>query len=382
MEQAKLNESSALKIVHLITTLDTGGAEVMLLRLLSRMNPDLFSNSVVSLIKPGVIGSRIHSFGIPVRHLGFSLGRISFSGLVKLYCFLRKIRPDILQTWMYHANILGSVTAVMSGIPVIWNIQASIRQIRGYKPLTLLLVALGSVLSRPTRAIVFNSMKGMLDHEKIGYRSRRNLFIPNGFDTDDYRPNPAIRDEVKKELSIPDNTLCVGLLARFHPVKDHRLFLEAAQIINQKGICAHFILCGDRVDCDNQELMKWIGELHLSSVVHLLGRREDMPSIMTAMDTIVSCSVSEGFSNVIGEAMACGVPCVVTDVGDSSLIVGETGRVISSRSPDALAQAVVDLLQSPEKRKALGDRARNRIKEHFSLDEVVKKYETLYLQVT
>ncbi|MEW5910395.1 MAG: glycosyltransferase, partial [Thermodesulfobacteriota bacterium] len=275
---------------------------------------------------------------------------------------------------------LGSIASALNGkIPVIWNIQASIRQREAYKPMTALMVALGWGFSRLTHGIIFNSLNGKEGHEKIGYISRKNLFIPNGFDLDLFRPDEQSRKQVQEELAVPEHAPCIGLFARFHPVKAHHIFLEAAEKILNVQRKARFILCGEGCDERNELLGAWIHKFHLLNSVHLLGRRDDMPKVMAAMDLVVSCSLSEGFSNVIGEAMACEVPCVVTDVGDSSLIVGETGSVIPPNDPEALSEAVLKILDmSREERKNLGHKARIRIQDHFSIQAVVEKYETVY----
>jgi glycosyltransferase involved in cell wall biosynthesis len=368
------------KILHLITTLDTGGAEIMLLRLLSRMNSTRFSHSVISMTSAGEIGKEIRKLGTPVYNLGFSLGKPSLTGLKKLIRLLRITRPDILQTWMYHANILGSFGSFFAGkIPVIWNIQASTRKLEEYKPMTALMVGIGGGLSRLTQGIIFNSMNGKEGHERIGYFSKQNLFIPNGFDLDLFRPDDRSKKEVKEALSIPLSLPCIGLFARFHPVKGHLIFLEAARSILDSQIDAHFILCGEGCDEKNKILQGWIQKLKLIKSVQLLGRRTDMPRIMASMDLVVSSSLSEGFSNVIGEAMACGVPCVVTDVGDSSLIVGDTGEVIPPHDSNALAQGIIKILGIPcKERSILGQKARARIQDHFSIQTVAARYEAFY----
>jgi len=191
------------------------------------------------------------------------------------------------------------------------------------------------------------------------------------------------RSSVRAELGLDVGTPLIGLVARYHPMKDHANFLTATSLLAKQDPTAHFLLVGPNVDASNQELSAKIATLGLQERVHLLGERRDIPRINAALDIASTTSCwGEGFPNVIGEAMACGVPCVVTDVGDSALIVGETGRVVPPRDPRALAAAWRDMLQMDrETRGGLGERARARIVTHFSLNEIARRHEKLYTEI-
>jgi len=356
----------------------------MLVKLLSRLNEHRFSNHVVSIALPGTVGDQIRSMGISVSHLGFQHNKMSFSGTISLVKLIRKFRPDILQTWMYHADLLGLVAAKIAGTgKVIWNIRTTRGKFSQYKWPTFMVIRLCCMLSRFPNAVIVNSHKGMVDHRKLGYSPKRFVMIPNGFDLDVYKPSQNSRKRIRTELLLTERTPCVGFFARFDPIKGHRIFLQAAKFICKNVKDTHFIFCGHHMDTNNVVLNSWIKEFDLENAVHLLGHRDDISDIMAAMDTIVSCSFNEGFSNVIGEAMACGIPCVVTHVGDSAQIVGKTGKVIPSGNPVHLARAVLDLLtMSVEKRKTLGNMARERIGKHYALDEIVNRYKRLYVDVT
>lgn len=372
-----------VKVLHLITTLDTGGAEMMLYKLSATFNSSLISHYVVGMTELGSLGKQIQATGTPVICLGFTRGKASLSGMIKFVKILRKIHPDIVQTWMYHANILGLLGGkLFTKAKVAWNIRATVRKFSEYKILTLVTLYLGRLLSRMPDAVVFNSQAGIRDHRKLGFRPKETVYIPNGFNLDLFQPNRSIRNEMRNKLSINEDTPCVGFFGRFEAIKGHRTFFEAAWHITQKIHDIHFILCGEMGDKNRPVLQTWIDEFHLDQKVYLLGSRSDIHKIMPTMDTIVSSSKSEGFSNVIGEAMACGVPCVVTKVGDSALIVGSTGKVVPAENPIEMAQAVIDLLtMSQKKREALGIQARKRIKTHYSLEHITKQYEALYRQL-
>jgi glycosyltransferase involved in cell wall biosynthesis len=205
------------------------------------------------------------------------------------------------------------------------------------------------------------------------------VLIPNGFDIDTFRPDPAARHDVRRELGLPPETPLIGLVARYDPAKDHRTFLRAAAWLHQIAPDVHFVLCGDDVDWHHPELATWIDRSGLRGACHLLGRRHDVQRLHASFDVATLTSLSEGFPNVVGEAMACGVPCVATDVGDAAWIVGETGRIVPPRDPQALADAWHALLTLPsQERQTLGLAARARIAEHFALPGVIDQYAALY----
>ena len=220
-------------------------------------------------------------------------------------------------------------------------------------------------------------------HTALGYAEDKMVVIPNGFDLAAFKPDSKARVAVREELGIYQEALLIGLVGRFDPQKDHRNFVAAAARLRTDYTQVHFLLCGDGVNWNNAELTGWIGEAGLRQQFHLLGRREDMPRLTAALDiSSTSSSYGEGFPNVIGEAMACGVACAITDVGDSAFIVGETGLVVPPRDPEALAHAWKKLIEmGPEGRQKLGETARKRILENFSLPDIVARYEALYKEV-
>jgi glycosyltransferase involved in cell wall biosynthesis len=216
-------------------------------------------------------------------------------------------------------------------------------------------------------------------HTDVGYASDKMIVIPNGFDLNSFKPDREARLSVRGELGIPEDAFIIGSVARFDPQKDHGNFIKAAAILRADVPNVNFVLCGDGIIYDNAELTQWIDTKGLREHVHLLGRREDIPGVINALDIVSSTSFSEGFSNAVGEAMACGVPCVVTDVGDSAFIVGDTGRVVPPKDPAALALAWRDLIEMDEEaRRRLGDEARRRIEKSFNLPIITRRYEDLY----
>jgi glycosyltransferase involved in cell wall biosynthesis len=371
-----------MKIVHVISGLTTGGAEMMLYRLLSFRNDTALAAEVISLVTIGSMGEKVRALGVPVRALGMRRGVPNPSGLYRLVRWLRKDPPDVIQTWLYHADLIGGLAAKLAGgIPVAWNIRHSNLDAIGDKRLSRWTAYTCARLSRwlPTR-IVCCSEASQRTHIALGYAADRMVVIPNGFDLTAFRPDPAARLSVRQELGIPAEAPLIGLVGRFHPQKDHRTFIHAAAQLHAHAPEARFLLCGDEVTWKNTELASWLEVAGIRQNCHLLGRREDIPRLTAALDIASSSSAyGEGFSNVIGEAMACGVPCVVTDVGDAAHIVGDTGRIVPPRNPQALAQEWRALMEiGQEGREGLGHAARRRIEEHFNLPAITARYEKLY----
>jgi glycosyltransferase involved in cell wall biosynthesis len=378
-------QTRPVSVSHVITTLDTGGAEVMLLRLLGAMDSTRFRNSVVVLRGEGTIAARIRGLGIPVVALDMSrLGRAAL-GAIKLARELRRQCPDVIQTWLYHANLFGGLASLaVPAAKLAWGIRCGRLDPAIEKRTTILISQVCAAMSHrlPAR-ILCCSESACQAHAADGYSASKMCVIPNGFDTDAYRPDPRSRASVRVELRVPRDTLLAGLIARFHPTKDHATFFQAARIMRQADSRIRFVLCGDAIDSANRVLARQIADSGVGAYCHLLGPRNDIPRIMAALDTVVLSSASEAFPNVIGEAMSCATPCVATDTGDSRLLIGATGRIVPARDPHALAAAAVDLLRmDPESRAALGNSARQKIIDHFSLAAVAARYERFYEEVS
>jgi glycosyltransferase involved in cell wall biosynthesis len=373
------------KILFVITGLGAGGAEMMLWKLLSRLDRQLFSAEVISLTGIDSLAQKYAEIDIPVEFLRMERGGVNVGEMVRLVRVMRAKQPDLIQTWMYHADFLGGLSALFAGrIPLIWNLRNSNLDPQTSKKSSITVARLCAKLSRYLpRKIVCCSKVAEEIHAQLGYDRSKMIYIPNGFDLSSFRPSPELRHKFCRENNIPETSIIIGYAARFDPQKDHRGFIQAAAQVREACPQAVFVLCGDETGGDNPELRRCIEERHLLEAFRLLGRRQDMPAITPAFDIAVSASAyGEAFSNAIGEAMACAVPCVVTEVGDSALIVGTTGRVVPPRDPQSLAAALQDLIElDPKQRKQLGSLARHRIDQEFSLDRVVTKYQDLYTTV-
>ena len=356
----------------------------MLLRVLNRLNRETFACSVISLTDLGSLGAQIEKLDIPIMALGMRRGVPTPWHLLTLVRAFRAQLPDLVQTWMYHADLFGGLATRLAGAaPVIWGIRHTDLDPRANKRATVWVARTCARLSHrlPARIVVCSEVSRRA-HAKIGYVDSKMIVIPNGFDTSVFKPNPKARASVRDELGLADDVPLIGLFGRFHPQKDHHNFIQAAALIRTQFPIAHFLLCGDGITWHNTELIKWIRASGASESFHLLGQREDMPRLTAALDVATLASRGEGFPNVVGEAMACGVPCVVTDVGGSAELVGETGVIVAPQRPMALAAGLVKLIEAgPQVRERMGTAARRRIEREFGLDAVVTRYENLYLEL-
>ena len=376
--------SYPIRVAHLITELNVGGAEQMLYKLVTRMNPDRFRSIVLSMTDLGPIGEKIAEKGIPVFPLGMSPGKPSLRGSVKLFRCLKQESVDIVQTWLYHADLLGLMVGRMAEVKrVVWGIRCSNMDLGRYRSLTDLTFRVNAVMSSLVDAIVVNSVEGKEVHSASGYETKRMIVIPNGFDTELFQPNEESRNWLRGELRLNEEAVLIGLVARWDPMKDQKTFLSAASILAETEKSAHFVLVGRGMDDQNRKLLRYIDQPVLKGRVHLLGLRHDAHRIMAGLDIATSSSAfGEGFSNTVGEAMSCGVPCVVTNVGDSPLVVGDTGVIVPCRDPGALAQGWKEImLLGKAGRRALGEKARQRILDSFELGKVVGRFEEFYAKL-
>jgi len=373
-----------IKVAHLITGLDTGGAETMLAKLVLGMDRARFENVVLSMdLAETPISRLIEDNGVKVIRLGIRPARRAPLGFISLFRTLLREKPDVIQTWLYHADLTGLLMSKISyRSPLLWNLRCSNLAPEDHSRSLFWIIKILSKLSAQPETVVVNSEFGRKAHEDIGYRPRAWEVIPNGFDTEVFKPSEDARKYLNGILKLGNDKKIIGLVARYHPMKDHATFLLAAGKLRKSRDDVHFVLVGSGVNSNNREIARLIQQEGIIDCVSLLGERADIPSIIAGFDLSTCSSYSEGFPNVVGESMSCAVPCVVTDTGDMREIIGPYGEVVAIREPVAMAQAWDKLLSmEPSKLKEMGQAARQRVQSLYSIDAIISRYEKLYKKI-
>jgi glycosyltransferase involved in cell wall biosynthesis len=373
-----------IKIVHIITSLDIGGAQIMLLNLLSKLDSSRYSIDVISLKADTALITQFKEAGVNVVELDFVNKQLwSIQRLIK---FIIAESPDVIQTWMYHADFLGGLIGkLFSKAKIIWGIHHTDLNPNLDKKLTLFIVWMCSLLSNAIpNVIVCCSNKTKAVHTRAGYRKEKTKVIPNGFDVNKFHPDRQAYLSLRRELQISDTTTLIGLIGRYHSQKGHVFFFKAASEILRVNRNIHLVLCGEDISYENSSLTEMFNGVIKKRQVHLLGARKDMPDIMAALDICcLAATHGEAFPMIIGEAMACGVPCVVTDVGDSAYMVDNTGVIVPPGDVKALKEGLKSILNLPDEEKvAVGMMARDRISNLFGLEAIAIKYERIYEYLT
>jgi len=377
--------SRQFRVLHVIGGLDTGGAERSLQRLIAGTGRDArYTHSVVSLSSIGTVGAEMESNGVSVRPLGIRSILGVPRAFLRLFRLIRAEAPDIVQTWMYHADLFGGVASRLAGNPrVIWGVRST-DMISGTSRLTAWLRRLCAILSSSVpRFIVCAAEASRRTHEDIGYDASRMVVVPNGFDVPERERHAAVSRRLRKDCGWPDDARVVGCVGRFNHYKDHHNFVNASKRVADQVPLARFLMVGRDIDRANPELVSWIEQTGHADRFTLLGERSDVEACLQAMDVFCLSSRSEGFPNVVGEAMALAVPCCVTDVGDAAFLVGDTGVIVPREDSEALARGLVQLLEMPvAELESLGQRARERIRAQFSAQRTRERFEAMYSSLT
>lgn len=332
-----------MKVLHIITGLSNGGAEAVLTRLAMAEMQKGNQHHVVSLMNRGVYGDRLEQAGVTVSTLNFPRGRATIKGLIQLLVLIRKMRPDVVQTWMYHADLIGGFAARLAGVRAIaWGIRHANLDPAHNSRATLRVVRLCANLSAwiPQKIISCSAQAALL-HQAVGYRKDKFINIPNGYSMERFKPDSSGRNAVRAEQGIPEKEFVLGMVARFDVQKNHRNLVEALGVLRRQGLQFTCLLVGADMDEENNVLRDWMAQAGIANNVKLLGPRGDIPAVMNALDVHVLSSLGEAFPNVLAEAMACGTPCVTTDVGDAAVIVANHGWIVPPQSADALAEGLI-----------------------------------------
>lgn len=370
-------------VLHIITGLNNGGAEGVLYRLCKYDNQA--THIVVSMMDEGKYGSLLKKSGIYVYCLNMPAGKLTLSGVWKLFRLIRRLKPDVVQTWMYHADLIGGMVVKLAGVKnVFWNVRHTSLEPRKSKRSTIWVAKVCAKISGwVAKKIIYCAHEAQAVHENLGYKKGKAEIIGNGYDLALFDQNSQFRETVRNEFSLLKDEVLLGMVGRFDPQKDHSNLISALSTVKQKGFDFKLLLIGKQLDNSNHELLKQIEFDGLTGNVRLLGQRTDISAVMNSLDIhVLSSSFGEAFPNVLAEAMACGTPCVTTDVGDAALIVGGTGWVVPPKDPQALANAVVQAINEKQgnhiawlNRKQA---CRDRIVENFSIVKMIEDYHRVW----
>ena len=371
-----------MKILHIITGLGDGGAELTLYKICKYDTSN--KHIVISLKDKGKYFSLLKKLGIEVYCLN-----MNFFSIYKFFFLIKKInilKPNIVQTWLVHADFLGGIAARLAGIKnIVWNVRYSNIEIKKSKLSTILIIRILSRLSYIIPlSIIIVSKRAKKIYEKKGYDKKKLKFIPNGYNLSTFKISKVKKNYFYKKINLKKKIPLIGCVARYDPQKDHLNLLNALSIIRSKNLNFFCIFVGSNINQDNIDLVSKIKKLNLTSYVKLLGRNDNIPQLMNGLDLhVLSSSYGEGFPNVIAEAMACGTPCITTDVGDAAFIVGKIGWVVPPKNPIKLSKAIEKALYEIggikwDKRCI---KARLKIKEKFSINKMLKSYNKVWVKV-
>jgi glycosyltransferase involved in cell wall biosynthesis len=351
----------------------------MLLQLIKASDRSKLEHAVLTLSSANAMAPEFEALGIPVTDLQ-AVGLGGLTAFFRARKLIKAFGPNVLMTWLHHSDLFGVMLRVaMPSLPLVWNIRCSKLSFAELPWRNLFIVRLLAWLSWAPTVIVTNSVAGKREHIAVGYRTGGWRVLPNGFDTKRFTLNRDAGFRIRMASGIPMDGFVVGLVGRYHPMKGFDLFTRVAGRLAKTSRAVHFVLVGADVDAANVELRDLIAAAELEGRITLLGQRTDIADVMNAFDVIACTSTSEGFSNVIGEAMSCGVPCVATDVGDNATLVGPGGSIVPAGDADALLAALIRMVETPpELFQELKIRARAHILKNFAIEDISHRYEELF----
>jgi len=366
------------KVLHVISGLKVGGAEMMLFRLIVNSRADKYKHIVVSFSPDGEMRKCFVDAGIELIILDFKYA--PFKNFCKLVSLIRRSKPDIVQTWLYHADFLGGLaTRIAGSFPIVWNIRSTAIP-QGPLSLTYWLVRLCAFFSYciPNR-IICCAISAKVAHIKLNYSEAKLIVIPNGYDFSAFERASDLRFKVRNDLGFTENDIVIGVVGRFDPLKDFHNFVSAAAHVAASCPNVKFLMVGRENDWSNKILVGWINTLGLINFFNLVGETTDVIYYLSSMDIFCLSSAVEAFPNVVVEAMASGLPCVVTQAGDASLILGDDRFVVPTKDAPLLADALLQICYlDPVNRKTIGERNKKRVIAEYAIEKINQKYESIY----
>lgn len=374
-----------MRIVHLISNLGLGGAETSLSGLVEATRGIDAAHTVISMLPHGALRDRLERAGAKVIELRGKRGVRGALLLGSIRTAIRDSHPDLIQCWMYHANIAASVLAMAGAIRcrIIWGIRQGAENLSAERATTRGVILAGAPLSRQPEKIVYNSERSAEDHERLGYTRAARAVIVNGIDCSRFQPLPEACERLRAELGLASDAILIGRVARYAPMKDYPTLLRSFSSVVSQLPAAHLVLIGPSLNGESAQIFALAEGLGCRGHVHVLRPRLDVEYFYPALDVLVSSSkMNEGFPNTVAEALACGTPVVSTSVGKSMLVRSGCQRVVRPSNSEELAAAILDLTRvSPDVRNELGSRGRDFILNNFSQSTFASAFTRLWHDV-
>ena len=372
-----------IKILHIINSLSIGGAERMLFNIISSSNISEFDISVFSLKAKCESSVEIEKLGIPVLYFNVLKKQDFIFRFLKILLEIVKLKPDLVQTWLYQSNLIGGIaTKIVSSSKIVWSLHSTLLKSNVTKKSTKIIVRLSSMLSKyiPDK-IICCSNSSYSAHKKIGFDTNKMIVIPNGINLSEFNYSNSKKSFLLNKLNIDDDKVkVIGMVGRYHKMKRHDIFFHAAKIISDEHPFLHFLICGNRINSTNDELMAEIKIFEINSKIHLLDNYYDMSELYSSLNLlVVTSSFGEAFPLTICEAMACKIPVISTDVGDCAQIIGDMDMVVPINDPILLAEKIEKVICLDKKNiSKIGEKNRIRIKRLFEIKDISKRYENQY----
>jgi glycosyltransferase involved in cell wall biosynthesis len=364
-----------MRIMFLVHSLELAGAERQVVNLAGGLHRRGHQISVATFYPRGELFDEMQSAGVTLHNLG-KTKRTDFAGFLwRLRQLVKRERPDVLHGYLESPNILTSLLKTFNPkLRIVWGVRCSAKQLGHYDRISRWISILEPKFARLADLIIVNSQCGASDAGKQGFPAMKIRVIPNGIDTDYFQPDRQAGLRFRQELNIGPEVRLIGRIGRFHAMKDYPTFLDAAASLRQDYPDLKFLCLGRGAQAETSDLERFIATRGLADSVFVRSPTTDMRAVYNALDLLVSSSAfGEGFPNVVGEAMACGTPCIATDVGDSGLLIGVQDLIVPPKRPQALEKACARWLDSPKIWD--GGAARTRIVENFSLPLLVDRTE-------
>ncbi len=363
------------KIVYISPDIDSGGAENILFNIAK--SKGIEEVILISLTDIGYYGSRLIKNGYKVYALNMKRNLLSVFKFIHLIILIKKFRPKYVHTWLYHGNLIGGLAAKIAGIKQIyWSIHHDYEYSNFIMMLEMKILAILSYLI--PKKIIFCSQLAKNNHLKNGYKKLVSIKIENGIETSQFKPNKEFRKELRNKLNIENDCFLLGNISRYNPIKDHENLLKALSLLNHEKINFKCILVGGGLINTNKELLDKIKKFNLSDKVILYGKSYQIHKIMAGLDLYILSSKNEAFGMVLLEAMSTGIPCLSTNVGEAKSIIGNTGWIVNSSDPYAMALKISKIAKQKINLIDYSSITRNRILQKYSLDKMIKRYSYIY----